>query len=320
MAYKHLAPPPTSHISQRLSRRTLLRIIVLALAVYIVAAGFAGLQLSLHALRDAELGYVAAAWCAVLLSYVCAAITLLCLARRRLRFGRTLLVLAAGGLVNRLLPGGLGGLGLNAFYLKKMGHTLPTATAIVTLNNALGFVGNALLIGVAIMLTPHVPSLRFPAVPFWWLLAVAALLIVGMVVMRHNQRFSRAGKHTFVEITAYLAAMMRRPYRPAFALLSSMGLTASHATALYFVLVSLQVTPAWLAALFAVSAGSLASVAVPTPGGIGGTEAGIAGMLLLLGQPANIAVAAAVLYRGLTYWLPLLPGYLALRIVEKRYI
>ena len=42
--------------------------------------------------------------------------------------------------------------------------------------------------------------------------------------------------------------------------------------------------------------------------GLGTFEAGTTGMLTLLGMPVEAALSATILLRGLTFWLPMLPG------------
>ena len=60
----------------------------------------------------------------------------------------------------------------------------------------------------------------------------------------------------------------------------------------------------------------MASIAVllgPVPWGLGSFEAVSIAMLRLFGVPFEAAVAATILFRGLTLWLPLIPGGLLLR-------
>ena len=52
---------------------------------------------------------------------------------------------------------------------------------------------------------------------------------------------------------------------------------------------------------------------VGIPAGIGAVEAATVGGLNLLGVPAAAALAATLLYRGLSLWLPLLPGFVYAR-------
>ena len=56
-----------------------------------------------------------------------------------------------------------------------------------------------------------------------------------------------------------------------------------------------------------------------TPGGLGFVEAGLVGTLTLAGVPASDAVAATLLYRLLSYWLPIPLGALAYVLFRRRY-
>jgi uncharacterized protein (TIRG00374 family) len=50
---------------------------------------------------------------------------------------------------------------------------------------------------------------------------------------------------------------------------------------------------------------------LPVPGGIGGTELGLVGALLLYGLPALTATAAVLLYRVIELWIPAVLGLAA---------
>jgi uncharacterized membrane protein YbhN (UPF0104 family) len=60
---------------------------------------------------------------------------------------------------------------------------------------------------------------------------------------------------------------------------------------------------------------------LPVPGGIGGTELGLVGALVLYGLPALTATAAALLYRVIELWVPAVLGiaaFVQLRLLLKR--
>jgi len=57
--------------------------------------------------------------------------------------------------------------------------------------------------------------------------------------------------------------------------------------------------------------------AMPTPGGLGGAEAGIAGALMLFGIPQGTAVAAALLDRLLSYWSLVVVGLVIYLVWES---
>jgi len=60
---------------------------------------------------------------------------------------------------------------------------------------------------------------------------------------------------------------------------------------------------------------------IPVPGGIGGTELGLVGALVLYGLPALTATAAVLLYRVIELWIPALLGlgaFVQLRLLLRR--
>lgn len=64
--------------------------------------------------------------------------------------------------------------------------------------------------------------------------------------------------------------------------------------------------------------GDVVAMVAPSPLGLGTFEAGTTGTLALLGMPVEAALSATVLLRGLTFWLPMLPGlWIARREVSR---
>jgi glycosyltransferase 2 family protein len=64
-------------------------------------------------------------------------------------------------------------------------------------------------------------------------------------------------------------------------------------------------------------AGAAVATAAPTPGGIGATEAALVAGYTTVGVDASTAFAAVLLFRLVTFWLPILPGWLALVRLQR---
>jgi len=60
------------------------------------------------------------------------------------------------------------------------------------------------------------------------------------------------------------------------------------------------------------------AAAAPTPGGLGAIESALIAGLAGVGMQAGPAVSAVLLYRLATYWLPVLPGWLSWRLLQRR--
>ena len=58
--------------------------------------------------------------------------------------------------------------------------------------------------------------------------------------------------------------------------------------------------------------------AAPTPGGIGAVEAALAAGLTAAGLDGSTAVQAALLFRAVTFWLPMVPGWLSFTYLQRQ--
>ena len=69
--------------------------------------------------------------------------------------------------------------------------------------------------------------------------------------------------------------------------------------------------------LINISVGLLSGL-IPVPGGIGVAEGGLTYGLVLAGVPEEKALAAVLLYRLASFYLPPVWGYFAMRWLERR--
>ena len=75
---------------------------------------------------------------------------------------------------------------------------------------------------------------------------------------------------------------------------------------------------AWPAIAVVYLAGSAIGSVAPTPGGLGAVEAALAAGLTAAGLDGTTAVSAVLLFRVVTYWLPVAPGWLAFQFLQRR--
>ncbi len=309
------------HVRPHISRAALVNLALVGLVLYILIPAFGGLEQTLHVLQRADAKFIGAAIFVIMVNFGVAALIYVLLAPCSIRFRPTLCVQLAGGFVNRLLPAGLGNLGLNALYLMRQGHSAGAAGAVVATNNVLGVLGNVLLVTAALVFSPvSIPNIQVPQPS---LLIVVGLAALGAVLFLLAQRMKRSAPlihKALQDAVQNIHLYEQRKLRLLAALISSMLLTALHAAALYAVARALAVDLHPAQALFAVSIGAFVGAAVPTPGGLGGAEAGIVATLVAYGVPYHLALPVALGYRLITFWLPLIPGMIMLRIVEKKYL
>jgi undecaprenyl-diphosphatase len=114
-----------------------------------------------------------------------------------------------------------------------------------------------------------------------------------------------------------LAGVIRQPAAAAALFGGSAGVTLCYALALAASTRAFGIglgLPAILAIFLGGSA--VGSLAV-TPGGLGALEGALAGGLTAAGAASGPAIAAVLTYRLITYWLPVVPGFVAFRVLRR---
>jgi uncharacterized protein (TIRG00374 family) len=313
---KALAPDTPQHTKGRL-----LLLVLFLLLMYVVLPRLGNFSDSVEAIKGAHIGLVLFGAAVVAATYVLAAGIYQLLGLRRLYFRRTLLVQAANAFANRLLPAGLGGLTLSVQYLRRSGYSLSQALAVAGANNALGLIGHVILMSIAIVASGGalLDDLKLPEVPHagWLILGVVALVAANLLIFRRLRQYLY--KLT-TDVSKYLAAYRKYPARLLGALACSLGLTCGYALALYLCAQAVGIDLSLWNMFVVFTVGLVATAVTPTPGGLGGAEAGLVAGMVAYGVEASPALAAVLIYRLLTYWLPLLPGFFVLLGIRKRYL
>jgi glycosyltransferase 2 family protein len=102
--------------------------------------------------------------------------------------------------------------------------------------------------------------------------------------------------------------LLRDPILLAETVILEFAVFALDALTLWLVFRALGDTPALWVAYVSFIMASMAATLGPIPLGLGTFEAACVGMLSLLGIAIETALAATLLLRGLTFWLPMVPG------------
>jgi glycosyltransferase 2 family protein len=308
-------PPPLEPLT-RVRPSTLLLLAAGGFAVHLLLPQVGELRQTLDALRTARWAWLLVGLALAAASYLAAAVAQLGAVDPPLGLGRTTLVQVASSFANRLTPASLGGIGLNIRFLEQAGLDRPAAAAAVAVNTAagvlvhvLGLVVAALLIGRARVGAAHIPR-GWPL-----LVALAVALAAGGLAL-----WSPLGLHRLVtpvlRAGRELGGVLRRPAKAAQLLGGSAGVTLAYALALAGCLAAFEAHLSLASAVAVYLAAAAVAAASPTPGGLGAMEAALVAGLTAVGAPAGPAVAGVLAFRLLTFWLPILPGWLAYRALR----
>jgi glycosyltransferase 2 family protein len=308
-------PPPLESLI-RVRPRTLLFLVAAGFAVHLLLPQVGELSQTLHALRTARWTWLAAGLLLSAASYLAAAVAQLGVVDQPLALGRTTLVQVASSFANRLTPASLGGIGLNVRYLQRTGMDRSSAVAAVAVNTAAGALVHVLGLLVAAVL---VGQTRLPAahIPRGWpvLVALAVVLAAGGLAL-----WSPLGRRRVVtpalRAGGELAGVLRRPAKAAQLLGGSAGVTLAYALTLASSVAAFGAHPPLVSTVAVYLAGAAVASVSPTPGGLGAMEAALVAGLTAVGAPTGPAVLGVLAFRLLTFWLPILPGWLAYRVLR----
>ena len=299
--------------------RHVLLLVVVVVAVYVLLPQIGDFRSSGHILAQARPAFTTIAIILAFGTFAAGTGTYCLLAAKHLNYARTLLVQLAAMFVNRLLPAGLGAVGVNYFYLRHERHTPVQAGSIVAMNNLLGFAGHfVLLSGTLLIFSGQVaaPGGHRLADP---LLLIKFMLLAAIVLSLSALLFGRSKVMRLLrDVKKQLLSYKRRPWVLLAALGTSMILTLCNVGCLFFCAYALNMHISFVVVILVFTLGVGVGAAIPTPGGIGGFEAGLAGGFVAYGVDPASALAAALLFRLVSYWLPIAAGAVALVACQRR--
>ncbi|MFK0194215.1 YbhN family protein [Kitasatospora sp. NPDC090308] len=313
---------------ERLRPRTLLTVaacVAVGYALLQFLFGSDGNPIALVAQSDPLWLAGAALWAAA--SYPVATFAFSGFVPEQLSFRATLAAQTAGSFVKVVAPGGVGGLALNTRYLQCAG--IPTAQAMssIGVSQLFGLVLHMLQLAVfsALVGVDGAPpgAESAPSAGGWvlWLAGAAGAVVAVSVaaVPSLRRRAQTLLRPLRAEVLPRLLDLAQQPGRLATGVAGQLLVSMCFVLCLYCCTRAVGQDPAFNAVAVSFLAGNAAGNVIPTPGGVGGVEALMPTMLTFTGHIDHAgAMASVVLFRLLTFMLPVLPGWAAFAWLKHR--
>ncbi|MCX4964663.1 flippase-like domain-containing protein [Streptomyces sp. NBC_00654] len=309
---------------ERIKPRTLLSFIAGSIAAYFLISQVTQADFG-TVVEEAEWGWVAAALGFSALSYVAAAMSLLGFVPERVPFGKTVLAQVAGSFVKIVAPAAVGGVALNTRFLQRSGVRPGLAVASVGASQLFGLGCHILLLALFGYLTgtEKTPDSLTPSrTVIAGLLTVAVLVLVVTAIPFLRKFVVTRVRSLFAGVVPRMLDVVQRPQK----LLTGIGgmllLTGLFVLCLDASIRAFsgpdvpQLSYASIAVVFL--AGNALGSAAPTPGGMGAVEGALTLGLIAVGLPKEVAAPAVLLYRVMTLWLPVLPGWICFNQLTRK--
>jgi uncharacterized membrane protein YbhN (UPF0104 family) len=304
---------------ERIRLRALLTLVASVAAVYLLAGELERASLA-SVLRSANWTWGIAALALSALTYVGAATSLSGFVAEPLSFSRTLLAQLAGSFVTLVTPAAVGGAALNIRYLQRRKIPAPVAAASVGVAQVVAFILHVLLLVVfaAIAGTAARDSITPPRWAYFVLggLVLAALAVLALPAGRRLLRARLTP--TLGRVLPRLLQVAQQPGKLARGIGGALLLSAAYILCLAACAAAFgRSVPVASIAVVYLTGSAIGSI-MPTPGGLGAVEAALTAGLTAAGLPGAVAVSSVLLFRLLTFWLPVPFGWIALNFLERK--
>ncbi|HZE33003.1 MAG TPA: lysylphosphatidylglycerol synthase transmembrane domain-containing protein [Actinoallomurus sp.] len=302
----------------RFSPRTLVSVIAGTAGAYLLLSQLGNVDV-VALISHADWRWFVVGLLASAVSYLAAALMLIGFVPERLRLWRTVLVQVAASFVKLVAPAAVGGIAVNTRYLQKAGVPAGQAAASVGASQLTGMGCHVLMILLFGYVTgsgtgPSLPPSRIIIIT---LLTAAVLTIVLFSIGPLRRLITSRTRSLFAGVVPRLLDVLQSPKKITTGLGGTLLLTAAFVLCLDASIRAFGGSMDLTTVAVVFLTGNALGSAVPTPGGLGAVEGALSLGLTLAGLPAGTATSAVLLFRLLTFWLPVLPGWAAFTHLQR---
>jgi glycosyltransferase 2 family protein len=254
-------------------------------------------------------------------TYIGATFSLTGFVLEKLSLVRTLLVQVAGTFVALVTPVSVGGIALNIRFLRKSGVAPADAAASVGVSQIFAFALHILLLITFVAISGTSGNHSSLAPKGWMWIAIGVLVAAALLVLAFPAGRNLVRSRLVPALGQVLPRLLDVAQRPA-KLVQGIGgallLTLCYILCLDASIRALGGSIAFASVAVVYLTGNAVASVVPTPGGLGAVEAVLSAGLVAAGLPGTTAVSAVLLFRTLTFWLPVALGWFTLHSLQRR--
>ncbi len=305
----------------RVSWKSILMVVFVGFAATTIVGGLAevGLDTIVDALADARWGLVLIAVLLVQATNYTDAVSTVAVSPKPIPVGITTVEQFAIGFVNMAVPSAAGRMATNARYFQKFGIDVVTSTTMGVITSLIGFVAQMFLVVVAILAGQG--SIDFSELEtgggvlrlLGMAVVIFVVVLVAVAAVPAWRRWAVAQIRTPLSQIAGAFRTVRDPKTAVTAFGGALATEVLYAAGLTMCVLAVGGSVSLGEVIFINVAVSLFAGLMPIPGGVGVTEAGLTAGLTSVGVESEIAVAAVVIYRLMSYYLPPIWGWFCLR-------
>ena len=304
---------------QRINWRNILLASVSVIALYVLVPQFSQIDIA-DLVQTAQWNWAGIALAGSVFTYFASTSLLLAFITTKINWFKTLQAQLAASFATLVTPPTLGSVAVNIRFLNKSGVPGPAAATAVGVSQVVIFFIHIILLVIfgVIAGTQTDFSFRPPRFTLVIVVIVFAIVIIMFSIAAFRNWLINKARPLIDQIGPTLAIIVQQPQRLLSSIASSLVLNFSYIISFYAALIAFGSDISIATAAFVYLAGATIGQAAPTPGGIGAVEAALVAGLTASGVPSGTALSGVLLYRVVTFWLPVLPGWYAFVNLQRK--
>ncbi len=305
----------------RIRPRAVITLIAGVFAAYLLAGQLA--DVSFHKLlARANLGWAFVALALSAATYLGATWAISGFVLERLNIVRTFLVQVAGSFVILVTPAAVGGVALNVRYLRRAKLSATDAAASAGATQAISFLIYVILVLISVAITGQSHAANALRPHRWEYIALAVVGGIAAILLSlpawRRQVLARVGSVAAQVIPRLLDVAQRRG-KLVEGIGGSLLMSVAYILCLAASVRAMGMSHVPIASIAVVYlTGNAVGSIVPIPGGIGAVETAMSLGLTAAGLSGGTAIAAVLLFRTVTFWLPAPAGWAAFNYLQRK--
>jgi glycosyltransferase 2 family protein len=291
------------------------------LAVYLLLPEVSSIAEVRSAVAHADKAWLAVTAVTGMLAVIASTWTILGSARDPLPVGRAVAVQIAAAFTGRTTVAAMGYYAINLAFLERLGLRRANAVGVLIINRAATVVVTGIATVIGLLIIGNAVPIGHVSIPWWAGVALAGVIVAVAVVLASPYGRDRIVRPLATMLRRLLATMgptLRRPIRTVQLIGGETAFLALSAAGIATTLSAFGVRYPVVAVIAVYIVASTLGQMLPTPGGVGAVEGALVAGLTAIGIHSSDAIAAALVARVLTFWLPVLPGIVAFRLLQHR--
>jgi uncharacterized protein (TIRG00374 family) len=303
----------------RINYRNLFLAAVSIVALYLLIPQFSQVDFS-AIISQASWTWMLLAVLAKVLSYGVSATNLLAFVKQKISFVRTTVAQISASFATLVAPPTLGTVAINVRFLQKAGVKASQAGATVGVVQVITFLVHIVLLLIMAVVAGSQSDLTFrPNENLLFILVLFILIIVSLLSVSKVRNWLLAKIKPFLDqVAPAINVVIQEPKRLMLGVLSALLLNLAYIFAFYSSIKAFGGEITFATAAFVYLAGASIGQLAPVPGGIGAVEATLIAALTATGLPSGVALSGVLLYRVVTFWIPVIPGWFAFAYLQKQ--